>query len=156
MNPIDQEIILPILKNFKTIAVIGLSPKPDRASHRVAAYMQQQGYRIIPIRPGSGKILGETCYASLADLPPDLKIDLVDVFRRAEETPPIAQEAVAVGGARVLAAKRHHQRSSPGHHQPSRTFIGTGSLPHGRTQTSGTSALEDEKPVPCLSLPRAC
>ncbi|MBF0133478.1 MAG: CoA-binding protein [Magnetococcales bacterium] len=97
MNPIDQEIILPILKNFKTIAVIGLSPKPDRASHRVAAYMQQQGYRIIPIRPGSGKILGETCYASLADLPPDLKIDLVDVFRRAEETPPIAQEAVAAG-----------------------------------------------------------
>ncbi|MBF8274548.1 MAG: CoA-binding domain protein [Magnetococcales bacterium] len=95
MTSIDQDIILPILKNFKTIAVIGLSPKPDRASHRVAAYMQKVGYRIIPIRPGSGKILGETCYASLADLPEGLKVDLVDVFRRAEETPPIAHEAIA-------------------------------------------------------------
>ncbi|MBF0435714.1 MAG: CoA-binding protein [Magnetococcales bacterium] len=94
MTDIDQDIILPILKHCRTIAVVGLSPKPDRASYRVAAYMQKQGYRIIPIRPGSGKILGETCFPSLSEVPADLTIDLVDVFRRAEETPPVAQEAV--------------------------------------------------------------
>ncbi|MBF0422786.1 MAG: CoA-binding protein [Magnetococcales bacterium] len=97
MNSIDQEVILPILQQSKTIAIVGLSPKPDRASHRVAAYMQKQGYRIIPIRPGSEKILGETCYPSLAEVPSDLTIDLVDVFRRSEETLPVAQEAVAIG-----------------------------------------------------------
>ncbi|MBF0147408.1 MAG: CoA-binding protein [Magnetococcales bacterium] len=92
-----EETIRSILKECKTIAVIGLSPKPDRASHRVAAYMQRVGYRIIPIRPGSGTILGEPCFATLSDLPAGLRIDLVDVFRRAEETLPIAREAVAIG-----------------------------------------------------------
>ncbi|MBF0109347.1 MAG: CoA-binding protein [Magnetococcales bacterium] len=98
MTNIDHDIILPILKNFKTIAVIGLSPKPDRASHRVAAYMQRAGYRIIPIRPGGGEILGEPCFSSLKQLPPGVSVDLVDVFRRSDEVLPIAEEAVAARG----------------------------------------------------------
>lgn len=97
MPNLEQDPLLDMFRGLKTIAVVGLSPKPDRASFRVTSYMQKAGYRIIPIRPGGGKILGETCYDSLADLPEGLKIDLVDVFRRSEDTPPIAQAAVAIG-----------------------------------------------------------
>jgi uncharacterized protein len=91
----DSDLIT-ILKETKTIAVVGLSPKPDRASHRVAAYMQQAGYRIIPVRPGGATILGEQSYPSLKEIPQDIQIDLVNVFRRADDTPPIATYAVAI------------------------------------------------------------
>ncbi|MBF0454607.1 MAG: CoA-binding protein [Magnetococcales bacterium] len=95
-QPTDQELVT-LLKETRTIAVVGLSPKTDRASFRVAAYMQEAGYRIIPVRPGGMTILGEQSYPSLAEIPKEIAIDMVDVFRRAEETPAIAASAVAIG-----------------------------------------------------------
>lgn len=94
-NP-DQEQIADILKAAKTIAVVGLSDKPDRTSYMVSAAMQAKGYRIIPVNPMvSGQILGETCYPSLRDVPE--KIDIVNVFRRSEQVLPVAEDTVAVG-----------------------------------------------------------
>jgi predicted CoA-binding protein len=84
-----------ILKESKTIAVVGLSPKPGRDSHEVAKYLQQQGYRIIPVNPAAERILGERSYPDLKSVPEP--VDLVDVFRRPEETPLIARDAVAIG-----------------------------------------------------------
>ncbi|MFQ6605404.1 MAG: CoA-binding protein [Fidelibacterota bacterium] len=80
---------------FKTIAVVGLSPKPERPSYRVAAYLQSVGYRIIPVNPGQDTILGEKCYASLTDIPEPVAV--VDVFRRSEFVPAITEKAIAIG-----------------------------------------------------------
>jgi predicted CoA-binding protein len=88
-----------ILTTAKTIAVVGLSDKPDRDSHRVAAYLQRAGYRIIPVNPAVSEVLGEKSYASLRDVPE--KIDVVDVFRRADAVPPIVDDAIAVGAKAV-------------------------------------------------------
>ena len=95
MNASDQ--IRDLLESSRTIAVIGCSPKPDRASHRVAAYLQRVGYRMIPVNPGVNEILGERCYSDLASIPADVEIDIVDVFRRPEHIPLIAEAAVARG-----------------------------------------------------------
>lgn len=84
-----------LLQESRTIAVVGLSPKPDRTSHHVSAYMQSQGYRIIPVHPQADTILGEKVYARLEDIPEP--VDIVNVFRRAEDTPPIAESAVRIG-----------------------------------------------------------
>ena len=89
-----SEEIRALLKSAHTIAVVGLSDKPDRDSYRVAAYLQQHGYRIIPVNPAVTEVLGEKSYASLRDVPD--KIDVVDVFRRPEYTPAIAKEAANV------------------------------------------------------------
>lgn len=86
-----------ILAESKVIAVVGLSPSPDRASHDVAAYLQSKGYRIIPIHPKAEKILGEPAYASLADVPKDVSIDVVCVFRRPEFALEHAEEAIEAG-----------------------------------------------------------
>ena len=83
-----------LLKRVKTIAVVGLSDKPLRPSHGVSLYMQQQGYRIIPINPNIRSVLGESAYPRLKDAPQ--KIDLVNVFRRPEFVPEIIDEAVAL------------------------------------------------------------
>ena len=83
-----------ILKESKTIAVVGLSDKPARDSHRVARYLQQQGYRIIPVNPMLAQVLGEKCYPDLASIPEP--VDMVDVFRRSEEVLPVAEQAVAI------------------------------------------------------------
>ena len=83
-----------LLKKVKTIAVVGLSNKPLRPSHGVSLYMQQQGYRIIPVNPNIESVLGETAYASLADVPE--KIDLVNIFRRSEFVPEIVEQAIAL------------------------------------------------------------
>jgi uncharacterized protein len=88
-----------ILQTAKTVAVVGLSDKPDRDSHRVAAYLQRAGYRIIPVNPAVAEVLGEKSYASLRDVPE--KIDVVDVFRRADAVPPIVDDAIAVGAKAV-------------------------------------------------------
>ena len=98
--PTDEEL-RQILRMTNTIAVVGLSSKPERPSNEVAVYLQREGYRIVPINPNEREVLGETAYPSLDDVPKDVRIDMVDVFRRAEETPPIAEAAVRVG-ARVL------------------------------------------------------
>ena len=88
-----------LLRQFDTLVVVGLSPDPDRPSYRVSKYMQENGYRIVPINPAEQLILGERCYASLAEVPDP--VDLVDVFRRAEFCPDIARQAAAAG-AKVL------------------------------------------------------
>jgi predicted CoA-binding protein len=98
--PSDREL-RSILGDAKVIAVVGLSSNPDRESHSVAAYLQDKGYRIIPVNPNETQVLGEQAYASLSDVPADVDIDVVDVFRRAEETPPIAVGA-SERGAKVL------------------------------------------------------
>ncbi|MSQ13823.1 MAG: CoA-binding protein [Dehalococcoidia bacterium] len=94
MRTIEQ-----LLKESKVVAVIGLSPNPARDSNRVAQYLKAQGYRVIPVNPNAEEVLGERCYPSLADVP--VKIDLVDIFRRSEDVPPIVDEAIAAG-AKVI------------------------------------------------------
>ncbi|MGZ8580005.1 MAG: CoA-binding protein [Actinomycetota bacterium] len=98
--PEDRELRI-LLGEARTIAVVGLSSKPGRPSLDVAAYLQERGYRIVPVNPRETEVLGERAYPSLQDIPDDLPIDVVDVFRRAEDTPPIARDAVAIG-AKVL------------------------------------------------------
>jgi uncharacterized protein len=85
-----------ILRDARTIALVGASPKPDRPSHGVMRYLLAQGYDVIPVRPRDcDEVLGVPCVTSLHEI--DRQIDLVDVFRRAELTPPHAREAVEVG-----------------------------------------------------------
>jgi hypothetical protein len=90
-----------LLGDVHTIAVVGLSSRPGRPSYEVARYLQRHGYRIVPVNPNETEVLGHPAYASLRDLPADLPIDVVDVFRRAEHTPEVARDAVAIG-AKVL------------------------------------------------------
>ena len=100
MAPEDRELKA-LLGEARTIAVVGLSSKPDRPSLDVAGYLQDRGFRIVPVNPRETEVLGEQAYATLRDIPADLPIDVVDVFRRAEDTPDIARDAVAIG-AKVL------------------------------------------------------
>ena len=88
-----------ILKNCRTVAVVGLSPKPHRDSHEIASYMQRHRWRIIPINPAAqvGEILGEKVYPSLIEAAKHVQIDLVDVFRNSADVPPVADEAIAIG-----------------------------------------------------------
>ena len=99
-GPSDAEL-RSILGDAETIAVVGLSSNPLRDSFEIAEFLQRKGYRIIPVNPKETEVLGETAYPSLLDVPADVRIDVVDVFRRADATPPIARDAVAVG-AKVL------------------------------------------------------
>ena len=95
----DIETLRRILATNKVIAVVGLSADWYRPSYFAAKYMQEHGYRIVPVNPRYKEILGEKCYASLADIPE--KVDVVDVFRKTADVMPIAEQAVAVG-AKVL------------------------------------------------------
>jgi len=88
-----------ILRGNSTIAVVGLSANWYRPSYFAAKYMQEHGYRVIPVNPQYDSVLGEKCYKSLRDIP--VKVDIVDCFRRSEEIPAIADEAIAIG-AKVL------------------------------------------------------
>lgn len=90
-----------ILRDAKVIAVVGLSDKQHRVSHRVAAYLQKQGYRIVPVHPRlvGKQVLGETCYAELHSVPE--RIDIVDIFRRSDLVGPVVDEAIAVGAGAV-------------------------------------------------------
>ena len=94
----ELETIDQIFK-MKTVAVIGMSPKPERPSHYVGMYLKEQGYDIIPVNPGHKEIAGMTSYPSLLDIP--VKVDVVDVFRRPEHAVPISEAAVEIG-ARAL------------------------------------------------------
>lgn len=84
-----------VLKSAKTLAVVGLSANWWRPSYFAAKYMQEHGYRIIPVNPAYTEVLGEKCYASLKDIPH--KIDIVDCFRKSAEIPALAEEAIAIG-----------------------------------------------------------
>lgn len=92
-NPSNDEIT-DILKRAKTIAVVGLSDNPDRDSFAVAAQMQRHGYRIIPVNPTLDEVLGERSYARLSDIPDDIEIDIVDIFRRSDALKAVVEEAV--------------------------------------------------------------
>lgn len=95
----SADAILDILRKYKTIAVVGLSSNPRRPSYEVSEYMQSAGYRIIPVNPNEKEVLGEKAYARLEDVPE--KIEIVNVFRRAEDVPAVAESAIRVG-AKVL------------------------------------------------------
>lgn len=95
----DIESLRKILAGARTIAVVGLSADWWRPSHFAAKYMLEHGYRVIPVNPRYADILGQTCYRSLEDI--DVPVDIVDVFRRTDDVPPIAEQAVRIG-AKVL------------------------------------------------------
>jgi len=96
----DEEI-RNVLSRCKTIAVVGVSPKEDRPSYTVASYLKSKGYRIIPVRPDGETILGEKVYHSLQEIPREVNIDIVDIFRRSEDVPPVVEEAIH-RGAKVV------------------------------------------------------
>jgi predicted CoA-binding protein len=100
VSPEDREL-RSLLGTARTIAVVGLSSNPARPSYGVAKYLQEHGYRIVPVNPNETEVLGEGAFPSLHDVPADPPIDVVDVFRRAEFTPDVAREAVTIG-AKVL------------------------------------------------------
>jgi len=95
----DSDTVRRILRRAKTIAVVGLSAQWHRPSYFAAKYLQEHGYRVIPVNPGYPEILGEKCYKSLREIPE--KVDVVDCFRRSAEIPAIADDAIAIG-AKVL------------------------------------------------------
>jgi uncharacterized protein len=111
----SRETIRKILEDCRTIAVVGLSSNPGRASNGVAGYMKRNGYRVIPVNPNEEQVFGEKSYPSLADVP--FEVDLVDVFRRSEEAGRVVDEAIEIGAKAVwlqdgvidhAAAKRAH------------------------------------------------
>ena len=95
----DLAALRDLLLTFKTIAVVGLSNKPDRPAHNIPAYLQSVGYRIIPVNPTLTEALGEPAYPDLKAVPEP--VDVVQIFRRSEEVPPIVADAIAIG-ARVV------------------------------------------------------
>jgi predicted CoA-binding protein len=97
-NPTPEEICL-MLNGIRSIAVVGLSPKPDRPSFRVAQALQAHGYHIVPVTPLAAEVLGEPAYAELADIP--FKVDMVDVFRSPEHVPPIVESCIKLGLPRL-------------------------------------------------------
>ena len=97
-NPPAEEVRA-ILEKYKTVAIVGLSPKAERDSYKVAKYLKEQGYGIVPVNPGQKQILGEKSYPNLKAIP--FPVDIVDIFRRPEAIPPIVDDAVDIG-ARVV------------------------------------------------------
>ena len=101
MHPNDistqPEAIRGLLQQARTIAVVGISAKPDRPSHEVAHYLQRAGYTIVPVNPAYGEVLGQKCYPSLHEVPG--KIDIVDVFRKPADVMAVVDEAIAVGAS---------------------------------------------------------
>jgi predicted CoA-binding protein len=91
--------VLDILKNNKIVAVVGISPKPYRASNEIATYLKESGYRMIGVNPNETSVLGERCYARLQDVPGP--VEIVDVFRKAEDVPPVVDDAIEKG-AKVI------------------------------------------------------
>ena len=99
-NASDQEIER-LMRTVKTIAVVGLSEKPDRDSYVVARYLQAHGYRIVPVNPAAEEILGERSYPDLASIPAEIVMDVVDIFRKPEFIPAIVDAAIARGARAV-------------------------------------------------------
>lgn len=94
-----MDIVKKILTEFKTIAIVGLSPKTDRPSYRVASYLKSKGYRIIPVNPNATEILGKKCYPNLSSIPE--KVEVVDIFRRSEDVPATVDEAIKIGAKAI-------------------------------------------------------
>lgn len=95
----DLPAIKKLLATARTIAVVGLSPKESRPSNMVARYLIEAGYTIIPVNPGQEEILGLNCYPDLGSIP--VPVDIVDIFRRSEDVPPIVAESIAIGAKAV-------------------------------------------------------
>ena len=91
----EPERIRRALETAETVAVVGCSPNPARASHAITRFLIEQGYRVVPVNPGHREILGLPCFRSLSQVPKDVVVDIVDVFRRSEFVGPIADEAIA-------------------------------------------------------------
>jgi len=87
---------------IKNIAVVGLSDNPDKASHRVARYLQKNGFKILPVNPTVESVLGEKSYPDISSIPETVQIDVVDIFRRAEAVKPFVEQAIARGGIKVV------------------------------------------------------
>src|SRR5579872_2454753 len=98
-GPPSDESLANLLRTARTIAVVGLSPKPYRASYGVSEFLQSAGYRVIPVNPKLREVLGEKAYESLEDIPD--KVDIVDVFRRSEAVPDIVESAIRIGARAV-------------------------------------------------------
>jgi predicted CoA-binding protein len=90
-----------LLTTTRTWAVIGCSPDPSRDSHRIAAMLQHRGFTIVPVNPSASEILGEPCYPTVSDIPRDLQVDVVDIFRRSEAAGAHVDEAIAIGAKGV-------------------------------------------------------
>lgn len=90
-----DQMLKDILQSTKTIAVVGLSSNPEKDSYQIASYLKEQGYRIIPVNPTTSEVLGEKAYPDLQSVPE--KIDVVQVFRKAEDVPPVVEDAIKVG-----------------------------------------------------------
>ncbi len=95
MNKDTGSDIRKVLTEYRTVAVVGASPKPERPSHVVATFLKDRRYRVIPVTPKGGQIVGETVYPDLTSIPEP--VEIVDVFRRSEDVLPIAEEAIAIG-----------------------------------------------------------
>ena len=88
-----------VLTQYRTVAIVGASPNPERPSHRVANFLKREGYRIIPVTPSAKEIAGETAYPDLASIP--VPVEVVDIFRRPEEVMPVVEAAIAIGAKAV-------------------------------------------------------
>ena len=97
-NPPSEEITA-ILEKYKTVAIVGLSPKPERESHKVAKYLKENYYRIVPVNPGQKEILGEKCYPNLKAIP--FRVDVVDIFRKPDAIPPVVDDAIEIAARAV-------------------------------------------------------
>ncbi len=86
---------------MKNVAIVGLSSKPDRASNHVGAYLAAHGYNIIPVNPAEDEVLGLKAYPSVTDIPAEMPVEVVDIFRKGEDTPPIVEQAIARGAKAV-------------------------------------------------------
>jgi len=96
MNPPPGEVVK-ILESYKRIAVVGCSPKESRDSHKVARYVMENGYEVIPVNPGQREILGKTCYRSLTDIPGG--VEVADIFLNPTRVPPVVDQAIEIGAA---------------------------------------------------------
>lgn len=93
----DDDEMRAVLARARTVAVVGLSDRPERDSHQIARYLLAQGYEVIPVNPNVSEVLGRRSYPSLREVPPEIPVDLVDIFRRSEEVGPIVDAAIARG-----------------------------------------------------------
>ncbi|MGZ3568387.1 MAG: CoA-binding protein [Thermodesulfobacteriota bacterium] len=96
-----EEDIKKILSESKAVAVVGISQQKDRPSYIVAAYLKSKGYQIIPVRPDGEEILGEKVYHSLTEIPKEINVEVVDIFRKSEDVPPIVEEAIRRGAKTI-------------------------------------------------------
>lgn len=93
----DDDTIRSLLQDSRTIAVVGLSDRPERDSHRVADYLMRTGYRVVPVNPNLEEVLGERCHPDLRSIPAEVDIDILNVFRRSEHVPEVVEQAIERG-----------------------------------------------------------